>query len=1144
MMKKNIVLIETIDSLGTGILYPCNYEDEKKGFRNYYIIFTNSHVLKDVGRDTKKDHDVKELVKLQIFDDDGKCVDEEDIQEIRVYNPGWNHEKQNDIGALLVAIQGHVALTLETNIFTNNLENRATIYMEGYPGVMLDDEVCQKLQLEGISKSIFPESSKIGVYQISDDYHWYNGSQDRQLLSGLSGSPVYVERNGRGMLVGMNQSVSDIDRGKNPFKLVYYLKIEYILECLREAGCILFQRVDEYTYKVEWVYGKENIINNYTNNPAFLLIGGSGAGKSSFATDFAYHRDNLLATNDGQTTRTNVIYEYRIFENEPSAVVQFMQKEAFQERMLELKGAAGILFIFRSIFGLREDTCQNDFKILEDCSKLLDGIMQKDEDGTPTITVRAFLEDNESRKDKESLVWWYESLLKCILNKIPFSLVRYVCDREWVEKCRENYLNSYEKLFQENYVEQDNVFLEKYLFKDLQKQYKDSVVASEREKIIALIKKTGVFKKLIVYCKDTKNNFKEYLENCLAEFPIYISNIDTFEKKNQTLCEQEIFAESFKTKYIKYLLFCEGFFDITEFSFLIKSEVVQKEIKDRVGNKLIVKESKHEQFTKNLGIWDGIKSVYDECHDILINAMIVHNVGIRKNKYEITIKLNQINEGERILLQRCLQVSHGKSLTGIVLSVKIQDMISNPYAMELKSLKIAMLRIIDTHGLDHVQGMWSMEDALYDIVYNCQEQKIQLQDINVLYLKKLDSGKPDELRNILPLIYKVIPQSPVYCIFTGIDIYYQTPEKIQNISWGRYNDEKAPKAVSYILSQKGHQEMMENMQGSTERQKNMYLVLKNNLIPYCGKQELIQKSYVYYTNNVMYIRKLLASIVMKEYSSLEIINLEKLNKIVNAIDKKADINKEIQGFIEKAERLIKVVFQRASINQNMVHHQTLKADLRNIGERELLGYCRSYRHLWNQRFHEAYAEVISKMGGELAEYYNNAQGAFEAALSNMEQRFLGDIDQLQQKTLEDSIKKNDFRVLLEKMFKQKKDGNLLYEYNPFEIQFAKDELKNMGANRRKEIFHDLFNFSKGLNSEEILREFTDKFIRDLKAQIEEDNAIKAENVIMLNLDFAEALKRLENIFTEKYDIRGDKNTTNFYSIMQYYFSSKRNGLQK
>ena len=43
MIEKNVVRIETLDGMGTGLLYPCSCEDRKG-----YIVFTNRHVLEEV----------------------------------------------------------------------------------------------------------------------------------------------------------------------------------------------------------------------------------------------------------------------------------------------------------------------------------------------------------------------------------------------------------------------------------------------------------------------------------------------------------------------------------------------------------------------------------------------------------------------------------------------------------------------------------------------------------------------------------------------------------------------------------------------------------------------------------------------------------------------------------------------------------------------------------------------------------------------------------------------------------------------------------------------------------------------------------------------------------------------------------------
>ena len=50
MLKNQVVLLTTICNTGTGILYPCKYEQkDRMEHANYYIVLTNRHVLKDIG---------------------------------------------------------------------------------------------------------------------------------------------------------------------------------------------------------------------------------------------------------------------------------------------------------------------------------------------------------------------------------------------------------------------------------------------------------------------------------------------------------------------------------------------------------------------------------------------------------------------------------------------------------------------------------------------------------------------------------------------------------------------------------------------------------------------------------------------------------------------------------------------------------------------------------------------------------------------------------------------------------------------------------------------------------------------------------------------------------------------------------------
>ena len=65
MIERNIVRIETLDGMGTGLIYPCCH-----GNRKGYIIFTNEHVLESVS----ELENIQEQIQIVIYDDFGKEI--------------------------------------------------------------------------------------------------------------------------------------------------------------------------------------------------------------------------------------------------------------------------------------------------------------------------------------------------------------------------------------------------------------------------------------------------------------------------------------------------------------------------------------------------------------------------------------------------------------------------------------------------------------------------------------------------------------------------------------------------------------------------------------------------------------------------------------------------------------------------------------------------------------------------------------------------------------------------------------------------------------------------------------------------------------------------------------------------------------
>lgn len=1106
-VKQNIVLIETVENIGTGIIYPCSYDNTLEDC-NSYIVFTNRHVLSDIEEECGIDKDFKNSIILQIFDDEGNIVQDKYIKRVQIFVKLNEMEYHNDIAALLVLVKKNVSLNLETKIYQEELEDREIVYMEGYPGVMLDDEISQKVQLEGRIKSIFPTNNYVGVYQISDDYHWYNNYRDLKLMEGFSGSPVYKVIDRNTFILGMNQSIANIENGENPFKLVYYLKMQYVLEYLREAGCIIYGKIDKQVYHIEWIYGLHEEIKSYKNKPTFLLLGGSGAGKSSFARDFALHGENFNSTNDGQTTRTNVIYDFSIFSDKNEAIVTLMSMEDFYKRMEQLNRIKPMLFVYYKLFGLTQiNSTSNNFTYLENMYYLVERILlwkNTSNDKKSRVLLNDIDEILLLRKnyDTEKLLYIYNDVAEILLAHIPLNQVKFICDKDAILRLHKKVWNKnlYRKIFGENSSEIKE-------FRSIVQEIWEGEIDSNIEEVLFEESKSKDF------------NYKEYQVKCYHAIKDKIG----FDNSNQI--QEYIDNRDIRNELYNIMATVNGFFDISEFEFVFSREQFQSAMNEWEETIIVVKEKNKAKLNIDKMFEEYCRGIYEKLY-----KAIKYKFKIESNS--IKINLNETTKEQKELITMCLQVNSGKSLTGIVKTVKVRDCISNEYALLMKELKISKLTILDTHGLDHVEWEGGTKYALQEIVYQYKEDKdIPLDDIGVLYIKKLDSGRPEELKNILPYVYETIPQAPVYCVFSGIDIFYSSNEKqIAKISWNGKKEVEYPKSVQYILSNEGRDEIIKNIRCSKERKSNFYLVLKNNLVAYCGRKELGKLKYDYYENNIKQVRKLLTSMIMKEFSSLEIVNKKELESI---------LKKEVVK--EKAIILLAKVFEKASVNAWCSYHwKTVEANFYRIARKNTLGFSGVNHHKWNQLFHEAFTYVMSEENSEFLEEFKNGRDAIEAALINMETKFLGNNDNLNGMNLDES-NKNKFRMILEKMY-----SVCDYRYNPFnDISISVEEIFREKLEDKRifinDYLDDVVNFLRGFNgSKEIREEFFEFFMETLLLQIDEDNNAKSENLINLNVSFLKALKSMENEFIMKYDSKEtDDAKDKFNMLLNYYFKDKK-----
>ncbi|GKX64860.1 hypothetical protein [Inconstantimicrobium mannanitabidum] len=1092
MVEKNVVLIETLESTGTGIIYPCKYKENS--LKNY-IIFTNNHVLCDVTGEIN----LKEEISLTFYDDFGIAIRDDDIIDMKIFKPNSSIEKNEDICALLVSVSNAVVFNITTDIMTKPINNRDVIFMEGYPGIMLEDEVNTRIQFQGVEKTIFPLNREIGVYQITDDYHWYNSMYDQQLLEGISGSPIYIERNGKYYLVGMNQSVSNIENGENPFKLVYYLRFEYILNFLRKQFCIIFRKISEDSFEIEWIYGLQDAKKNQIT---FLLLGGSGAGKSSLAKDFAYHGDKLKSTNDGQTTRTEVLYQFKINEEKPRASVNFLKMMDFVDNMISNVGTKPIRLLMAEILQLDEEEVDDEKQLLVNIYDIIKLIALTDNSTKVKDTLEQIqdilYEEIISNEDK---IKCYEQIIFILANRMPICMIHCILDKIWINRIisEKKMANPFDDTFELiNSDKKDNII-----------KHVNNYVNGEWNRDINT--------------ETTKYVFEDFQREVLKCVTLEDYDINTYfgQISDEDLPLTCIGNEKIIETYKKLVLHCEGFFDISEFSFLgIDTDYIVQE------NKIVeLKYAEEHKCVIKIEILKQLEDIYKTVYKNLF-SVIAQKIGL-DNKIERNhlFDLNCMNSEDVKLLHKCLQVTSQGSLTGIIKNIEIVDMISNEYASILRDLDLNQITFIDTCGLDHIYIMSEkkikerLNHYYHEYINNhLIDSSLQVDEVAILYVKKLDSGKPDELRTFLPCVEKTIPKAPVYCVFSGIDIFYRTDDEIDNINFSRESD-KIPKIVNYFFSDNGKAELSNNVK--------LYTVMKNNLIPYCGKKELVNIKYSYYRNNVNGIRKLFTSVAMKEKSCMEIMDIKILDKSETC---------------EKITEIVKKIFEFASLQSYKFRWNTIYADANSFYKRKKAGASLTYRHQFNELFHEGYIKAIDLYGDILAVLFKESENALKSALENMEQSLLGNSSNLGNVNI---AYKNEFRELIEKMYNTEKYDK--YHYNPFDDEFGK-ESDEYYKNHRNQIFDDVFNFTKGLDietgiiveegcfkgeNETFLIKFSKLFKKCLRRQIEIDNQVKAKYLLKLTPNYLNELQNIRREFMDKYATK--ENVKCFNEMMIYYF---------
>ena len=773
------------------------------------------------------------------------CIVGNDTKDIVVeyngekYNAKYHFsDEKTDIAAILISGSFNVKKVFLKNSSISNINDE--LYIEGYPQVANANGSCAK-RLSCSERYQIISSQKPLILKLNEKINDTSSSSEKEKLAGFSGSPVFCgEDSGEIIILGMlNEIESDNGQDVN-YNDVKAIRIEDILHNLYKLGVILYYLKPNGDLNIKWVYKDQAC--NYSNKKV-LVIGGSGAGKSSFIKTFALNSNLIDSSGDGQTTRTDIEYKFSISNEKPKLTVTLLDKENFVNKMMK----------------------QIEIPLLNLCLCIL--LNEKyDIAKDPDIAIKSKLRQlsNISSQVKEP------KKIDALINT-------------WYELNEKNSDDKRKRLIDLNY------------------DFLSVLLDNEEDLCFVNLNK--------VLSNTEKNNFK------------------------------------------KILLTCKGFFKHTEFDYLERNnskaiEAILDGIFEGVTIKELMKsiiDSEENIQKENYIIGMFFKKLYEN-----LQPQIYRYYNCKINTF--SLDLLELNKKDTHSIGYLLKVVDGFSLTSMLSKVVIEDKFNNRYSWIMDNLKIKEVCLIDTCGLDHVEKGEPPVEIIKE-AFSKRNDDIK----TVFYIKKLDSGRPTELEQIIPAIYKAQSNAAVYCILNGADILYGMHKAQDIISFDDVL--KCPNSIKYLLSEEGKTDIMQSIKEKTlinghgigeGRCKILCSVLTKNLIPYCSRVE----NKIFDFNNEHYIKRLFNSIAVEEHLGLDFITEEVVKFVENS-----------EFDVALKERLAEV-FRRASITNwtsstsGHGHWALKKANIDRIENCEL-GYYRSYDDRWSMHFKDAYQSVFS-----------------------------------------------------------------------------------------------------------------------------------------------------------------------------------------
>lgn len=924
------------------------------------------------------------------------CIKETDNEDIEVEYKGESYcaqasfvDIETDIAAILISCSFDVKKVLLKNNSNSDINNE--FYIEGYPRIANMDRSCSK-RLNCSLRPLTMMSQEPLILKLNEKINDTSSSSEREKLEGFSGSPVFCDGGGgEVILVGMlNEIESDNGQDVN-YNDVKAIRIEDILHILHKLGVILYYLTSNGDLNIKWIHKDQ--LCNYSSKKV-LVIGGSGAGKSSFIKTFALHSNLINSAGDGQTTRIDIEYKFSIGNEKPKITVNLLTQEDFINKMMK----------------------QIEIPLLNlSLCILLNGKYDIAKD--PDIAIKSKLRqlNDISSQVKE------QKNIKGLIDT-------------WYELNEKNSDDKRRRLIDLNYD-----FIS---------------VLLENEKELSIFNLNEPLSDM------EKCNFKEILLNCKGFFKH--TEFDFLESNNSEAIEIK-FYEIFEGVTIKKLIE----------SILDSEENTKKE-------------------TYLIGMF--FKEIYD-----ILQPQIKKYYGQNVNKFSLDLLEPKKENTNKI--GYLLKVIDGFSLTSVLSKVVIEDKFNNRYSWIFNKLKIKEICLIDTCGLDHVEKGETPIEIIKE-AFSKRNDDIK----TVFYIKKLDSGRPTELEQIIPAIYKAQSNAAVYCILNGADILYSKHNDKDIIFFD--NDLKCPNSIKYLLSKEGKTDIIQSIKEKTlinnhsigdGRCKILYSVLTKNLVPYCSQIE----NKTFELNNEYYIKQIFNSIAVEEHLGLEFITEEVIKFVENS------------EFDVALKECLGEVFKRASITNwtsstsGHGHWALKKANIDRIENYEL-GYYRSYDDRWSMRFKDAYQSVFSVFENNLGivdklfgQQMNikNCYDKLESILIDFKDDFFGCPLNERYKifpTTNNEIDcakcpENCFRKLLIKM----------HESDAYQYQ-----LKYDGMISRETWLNDICNFGKGFAkiSNDIIPLFKTKLLNKMK----NENTKNLSLILRINPEIEKDYKKLKD----------------------------------